>query len=147
MPSPGSLHWQPGGVQAVLLTLHTPGMQPTKAPSACAAPDASLHTGRPAELTEEQLAAYVRSPWNLNNLPRLKGPHSSMLQHVGQDLPGVVAPWLYLGMLFSAFCWHCEDHLLYSGAACRQMPGAAACGCVQSVKLQSREAGCKSAGG
>ena len=109
-------------------------MQSTKALAACAFPDASICTGRPADLTEEELGAYVRSPWNLNNLPRLKGPHSSMLQHVGQDLPGVVAPWLYLGMLFSAFCWHCEDHLLYSGAACLPVLGAAACGRVQSVE-------------
>ena len=79
----------------------------------------ALAAGRPADLTEEELAAYVSSPWNLNNLARLKGPHASLLQHVGPDLPGVVAPWLYLGMLFSAFCWHCEDHFFYSGAAPR----------------------------
>ena len=70
-----------------------------------------------ADLTEEELGAYVRSPWNLNNLPRLGGEHGSLLRHMPQDLPGVVAPWLYLGMIFSTFCWHFEDHFLYSGGA------------------------------
>ncbi|XP_057978320.1 lysine-specific demethylase JMJ17 isoform X2 [Malania oleifera] len=27
---------------------------------------------------------------------------------------GVMVPWLYIGMLFSSFCWHFEDHCFYS---------------------------------
>ena len=31
-----------------------------------------------------------------------------------EELEGVSYPWLYFGMLFSTFCWHNEDHFLYS---------------------------------
>lgn len=54
---------------------------------------------------------YCNSPWNLNNLPKLRG---SMLRAVHHNIAGVMVPWLYIGMLFSAFCWHFEDHCFYS---------------------------------
>ncbi|XP_075665167.1 ABC transporter C family member 1-like [Castanea sativa] len=37
-----------------------------------------------------------------------------MLQALHQNITGVMVPWLYIGMLFSAFCWHFEDHCFYS---------------------------------
>eukprot|EP00210_Caulerpa_lentillifera_P004316 g4119.t1 len=55
--------------------------------------------------------AYSSHPMNLNNLPRDK---SSLLRLIPEDIPGVLVPWLYIGMKFSAFCWHVEDHLFYS---------------------------------
>ncbi|XP_031482471.1 lysine-specific demethylase JMJ18-like isoform X1 [Nymphaea colorata] len=54
---------------------------------------------------------YVKSGWNLNNLPRLAG---SLLSFEQTDISGVLVPWLYIGMCFSSFCWHVEDHHLYS---------------------------------
>lgn len=54
---------------------------------------------------------YVKSGWNLNNLPRLAG---SILSYENADISGVQVPWLYVGMCFSSFCWHVEDHHLYS---------------------------------
>lgn len=54
---------------------------------------------------------HTASPWNLNNFPKL---HGSMLRLVDDNIAGVMVPWLYIGMLFSSFCWHFEDHCFYS---------------------------------
>uniref|UniRef100_A0A7N0TJ12 Lysine-specific demethylase JMJ16 n=1 Tax=Kalanchoe fedtschenkoi TaxID=63787 RepID=A0A7N0TJ12_KALFE len=54
---------------------------------------------------------YTKSGWNLNNFPRLPG---SVLSYENGDISGVLVPWLYIGMCFSSFCWHVEDHHLYS---------------------------------
>nr|DAD36799.1 TPA_asm: hypothetical protein HUJ06_007440 [Nelumbo nucifera] len=54
---------------------------------------------------------YLTSGWNLNNFPRLPG---SVLSFENSDISGVLVPWLYVGMCFSSFCWHVEDHHLYS---------------------------------
>ncbi|KAJ9563386.1 hypothetical protein OSB04_008546 [Centaurea solstitialis] len=51
------------------------------------------------------------SKWNLKKLPRL--PRSA-LRLVDNPIPGVTDPMLYIGMLFSMFAWHVEDHYLYS---------------------------------
>uniref|UniRef100_A0A672TDD4 [histone H3]-trimethyl-L-lysine(4) demethylase n=1 Tax=Sinocyclocheilus grahami TaxID=75366 RepID=A0A672TDD4_SINGR len=57
---------------------------------------------------EEQ---YARSGWNLNVMPVLE---QSVLCHINADISGMKVPWLYVGMVFSAFCWHIEDHWSYS---------------------------------
>ncbi|XP_074564262.1 lysine-specific demethylase JMJ703-like isoform X2 [Curcuma longa] len=54
---------------------------------------------------------YVNSGWNLNNLARLPG---SVLSFESKNVPGIIVPLLYVGMCFSSFCWHIEDHHLYS---------------------------------
>ncbi|CAM0953455.1 unnamed protein product [Alopecurus aequalis] len=65
----------------------------------------------PPETKSEVEDKYAQSGWNLNNLPRLQG---SVLSFEGGDISGVLVPWVYVGMCFSSFCWHVEDHHLYS---------------------------------
>ncbi|XP_014899908.1 lysine (K)-specific demethylase 5Ba [Poecilia latipinna] len=54
---------------------------------------------------------YLTSGWNLNNMPVLD---ASVLTHITADICGMKVPWLYVGMCFSSFCWHIEDHWSYS---------------------------------
>ncbi|XP_062026657.1 lysine-specific demethylase JMJ13 isoform X1 [Rosa rugosa] len=51
------------------------------------------------------------SKWNLKNLSRLP---KSILRLLENAIPGVTDPMLYIGMIFSMFAWHVEDHYLYS---------------------------------
>ncbi|KAJ4958970.1 hypothetical protein NE237_026081 [Protea cynaroides] len=52
-----------------------------------------------------------KSKWNLKTLSRLP---KSTLRLLENTIPGVTEPMLYIGMLFSMFAWHVEDHYLYS---------------------------------
>ncbi|CAG0894596.1 unnamed protein product [Darwinula stevensoni] len=55
---------------------------------------------------------YVESPWNLNNLPCLDG---SVLRFLGTNkVSKIMVPKVYIGMCFSVFCWHTDDHWSYS---------------------------------
>ncbi|KAK9803401.1 hypothetical protein WJX72_006240 [[Myrmecia] bisecta] len=74
--------------------------------------DKDENSGEKRVMTEEDIA-YSQHAWNINNLPRCKG---SVLRYViGEELiTGVMVPWLYVGSCLSAFCWHVEDHALYS---------------------------------
>eukprot|EP01113_Clastostelium_recurvatum_P018013 TRINITY_DN2125_c0_g1_i1.p1 TRINITY_DN2125_c0_g1~~TRINITY_DN2125_c0_g1_i1.p1 ORF type:complete len:842 (+),score=204.27 TRINITY_DN2125_c0_g1_i1:177-2702(+) len=51
------------------------------------------------------------SNWNLNHFPRMEG---SVLRTIPASIVGVTSPMMYVGMLFSSFCWHTEDNYLYS---------------------------------
>ncbi|XP_042470245.1 lysine-specific demethylase JMJ706-like [Zingiber officinale] len=52
-----------------------------------------------------------KSKWNLKRLSR---DPKSTLRLLKVAIPGVTDPMLYIGMLFSMFAWHVEDHYLYS---------------------------------
>lgn len=51
------------------------------------------------------------SPWNLQVIARSAG---SLTRFMLDDIPGVTSPMVYIGMLFSWFAWHVEDHELHS---------------------------------
>lgn len=52
-----------------------------------------------------------KSDWNLT---RMAKADESWLKFLGQTIPGINSPMIYIGMLFSSFCWHTEDNYLYS---------------------------------
>ncbi|KAH8805752.1 PLU-1-like protein-domain-containing protein [Xylogone sp. PMI_703] len=54
---------------------------------------------------------YSTDPWNLNIMPLHP---DSLFRHIKSDISGMTVPWLYVGMIFSTFCWHNEDHYSYS---------------------------------
>ncbi|KAI0007333.1 PLU-1-like protein [Xylariaceae sp. FL0662B] len=54
---------------------------------------------------------YSTDPWNLNVMPLHP---ESLFRHIKTDISGMTVPWVYVGMIFSTFCWHNEDHFAYS---------------------------------
>ena len=62
-------------------------------------------------IEKEPLNPYSKDPWNLNVLPFHE---ESLFRHIKTDISGMTVPWLYVGMCFSTFCWHNEDHYAYS---------------------------------
>ncbi|KAM5464693.1 hypothetical protein MauCBS54593_006784 [Microsporum audouinii] len=57
------------------------------------------------------LDPHATDPWNLNVLPLHP---ESLFRHIKSDVSGMTVPWVYVGMCFSTFCWHNEDHYAYS---------------------------------
>lgn len=49
---------------------------------------------------------YIDHPWNLNKLP---DDNLSILKHITVQISGMKVPWMYVGMVFSAFCWVRND--------------------------------------
>lgn len=62
-------------------------------------------------IEREPFSEYSTDPWNLNVMPLDK---DSLFRHIKTDISGMTVPWLYVGMCFSTFCWHNEDHYTYS---------------------------------
>ncbi|RDB19939.1 Lysine-specific demethylase lid [Hypsizygus marmoreus] len=62
-------------------------------------------------LETHPLDPYSKDPWNVNNMPIVS---DSLLRFIKSDISGMTVPWNYVGMAFSTFCWHNEDHYTYS---------------------------------
>ncbi|KZT62830.1 hypothetical protein CALCODRAFT_552334 [Calocera cornea HHB12733] len=71
----------------------------------------TVHGSASPTVETHPLDPYSRDGWNLNNLPILP---DSLLRYIKSDISGMTVPWIYVGMLFSTFCWHNEDHYTYS---------------------------------
>lgn len=67
---------------------------------------ALFSSGMPT-LETHPLEPASKDPWNLNNLPIVS---DSLLRFIKTDISGMTVPWTYVGMVFSTFCWHNEDH-------------------------------------
>ncbi|CEP14172.1 hypothetical protein [Parasitella parasitica] len=61
--------------------------------------------------TADHIPKGAFDPWNLNVIPVVP---QSLFTYIKSDISGMMVPWLYVGMCFSAFCWHNEDHYTYS---------------------------------
>lgn len=62
--------------------------------------------------TKEQDLEYGSHPFNFNNI---NDQERSLLAFCkGKDISGINIPWFYMGMLYSSFCWHYEDLMMYS---------------------------------
>jgi len=72
-----------------------------------------VHYGSDLDVKSHGTGFHVDSsnPWNLNILPTLP---KSLLRFLPEHVSGITIPMMYVGMLFSTFCWHVEDDYLYS---------------------------------
>ncbi|KAK7206142.1 PLU-1-like protein-domain-containing protein [Myxozyma melibiosi] len=71
----------------------------------------TIHGSGFPTIERDPLDPYSTDPWNLNLLPLHE---KSLFRHIKTDISGMTVPWLYVGMVFSTFCWHSEDHNTYS---------------------------------
>ncbi|KAK9238734.1 PLU-1-like protein-domain-containing protein [Lipomyces kononenkoae] len=71
----------------------------------------TIHGSGFPTIERNPLDPYSTDAWNLNIMPLHE---KSLFRHIKTDISGMTVPWLYVGMIFSTFCWHSEDHYTYS---------------------------------
>ncbi|KAI5119499.1 hypothetical protein M0805_002435 [Coniferiporia weirii] len=71
----------------------------------------TTHGSAMPTLETHPLDPYSKDAWNLNNIPILP---DSLLRYIKSEISGMTVPWTYVGMIFSTFCWHNEDHYTHS---------------------------------
>jgi histone demethylase JARID1 len=64
--------------------------------------------------TQDSNFDYVNSYFNLNNIYKAPASVLRMSEENNEKISGITIPWVYMGMLFSTFCWHVEDLWLNS---------------------------------
>lgn len=52
---------------------------------------------------------YEKNLFNLNNIYKSKESLLRIIKNKSERISGVTSPWMYIGMLFSSFCWHIQD--------------------------------------
>jgi len=57
---------------------------------------------------------YAKSFFNLNKLYKAPGSALRFCEETKEQISGITIPWVYIGTLFSTFCWHVEDLWLNS---------------------------------
>lgn len=69
------------------------------------------------DLLDPATKKYINHPFNLVKLPFARG---LLLNYVNALILGMTVPWIYVGLLFSTFCWHVEDHYTLSANYCHR---------------------------
>ena len=59
--------------------------------------------------SQDQYFNYAENSFNLNNFYHSSRSLLRICDIKGEFIGGITTPWIYVGMMFSTFCWHIED--------------------------------------
>jgi len=57
---------------------------------------------------------YAENLFNLNNIYKSERSLLKISNLRNEYIGGITIPWVYIGMMFSSFCWHVEDSSINS---------------------------------